>query len=336
MSSQPVPEARPSLLTQYRFTWHIGFCRRCGEETAEGHIYGNVPVRPLCELCVYFQQVLRPPQYRNPYDSDTWSMSPFNPRLAEGPPQTEGHTVESVEFRCSGVGTQTTTVGTQTLSETRTKNTQTFIKGFGADQAEIAHRRWKIHPGDWFCETCGNCNFQFRDTCNNRNCRSPRVPEFRSSGVVTAVSVGTQTKFMKRRKKFKPGDWLCEACGTHNFHFRETCHNPDCPNLEFNVVTGDCEADPRVQRGDSRGAGPPGLELPYVKSTMGTQTVSVGTQTEFMRERKRPKFKPGDFKPGDWFCEACGNHNFHYREVCHNPHCPDQRVQNVVSRWGNT
>ena len=111
---------------------------------------------------------------------------------------------------------------------------------------------------------------------------------------------------MKRGKKFKPGDWLCEACGTHNFHFRETCHNPDCPNLEFNVVT------------------------------MGTQTVSVGTQTEFMRERKRPKFKPGDFKPGDWFCEACGNHNFHYREVCHNPHCPDQRVQNVVSRWGNT
>ena len=50
------------------------------------------------------------------------------------------------------------------------------------------------------------------------------------------------------------------------------------------------------------------------ETTMGTQTVSVGTQTKFMSKRK--------FKPGDWFCEACGNHNFQFREVCHNPHCP--------------
>ena len=282
MSLQPLPEAGPPLLTQYRFcspwafqpgvqpqhgvaalaalgtsssgslpppvlTWCIGQCRRCGEETAEGHIYDDVPVRPLCELCVYFQQVLRPPQIRIARDSDTWSMLPFVPRLAEGPrTQTP----------------QTTTVGTQTLSETRTTvGTQTVSRCSGVDTTEIEmrpRRRWKIHPGDWFCGTCGNHNYQFRDTCYNKKC--PTI-------------------------EFKRGDWMCSHC--HNYNWAK---EPVC-----------------TQCGETR-------------TTMGTQTVSVGTQTwseAMMRERKRWKFHPGD-----WFCEACGNHNFQFREACNNPHCP--------------
>ena len=224
MSLQPLPELGPPLLTQYRFcspwafqpgvqpqygvaalaalgtsssgslpppvlTWCIGQCRRCGEETAEGHIYDDVPVRPLCELCVYFQQVLRPPQYHNARDSDTWSMSPCIPRLAEGP-QTQTP--------------QTTTVGTQTLSETRTTmGTQTVSVGTQtwSEARMSARKRWKFKPGDWFCEACGNHNFRFREACNNPHC--PTI-------------------------EFKRGDWICSRCHNHNWAKNVVCNTWWC------------------------------------------------------------------------------------------------------------
>ena len=44
------------------------------------------------------------------------------------------------------------------------------------------------------------------------------------------------------------------------------------------------------------------------------------------------------FKPGDWFCGECGNHNYKTRVGCNNTHCPTMRYKPgdwVCSRCGN-
>ena len=44
------------------------------------------------------------------------------------------------------------------------------------------------------------------------------------------------------------------------------------------------------------------------------------------------------FKPADWFCGECGNHNYRNRAVCNNTHCPTMRYKPgdwICSRCGN-
>ena len=55
--------------------------------------------------------------------------------------------------------------------------------------------------GDWYCETCGNHNYQGRTRCNNTWCPS-------------------MTK--------KPGDWICSTCGNHNYSSRKNCNSKTC------------------------------------------------------------------------------------------------------------
>ena len=45
-----------------------------------------------------------------------------------------------------------------------------------------------------------------------------------------------------------------------------------------------------------------------------------------------------EFKPGDWFCTECGNHNFRNRVGCNNTHCPTVRYKPgdwMCTRCGN-
>ncbi len=52
--------------------------------------------------------------------------------------------------------------------------------------------------GDWYCDLCGNHNYNARTICNNTWCPS-----------VTT----------------KPGDWICSGCGNHNYSSRKVCNS---------------------------------------------------------------------------------------------------------------
>jgi len=138
-------------------------------------------------------------------------------------------------------------------------------------------------PGDWICQQCGNHNFAKNVQC--RKCGTPAPAGAGPSGggnvqaAMNAVFGGGGGGGMMGggdMSNVKPGDWFCQSCGTHNFAKNAQCRSCGAPN-------------PTGGMGGMMGCG-------------GGMMAMAGQNA--------------NFKPGDWICQACGNHNFAKNETC--------------------
>ncbi|KAA6393164.1 MAG: hypothetical protein EZS28_011310 [Streblomastix strix] len=83
---------------------------------------------------------------------------------------------------------------------------QTISPSFGQQPQEQ-------REGDWYCSSCGNFNFAFRETC--QNCPGKRSE---SNRIITLTN---QQRIYEI--KGKPGDWTCPNCKSYNYSFRSDC-----------------------------------------------------------------------------------------------------------------
>lgn len=148
--------------------------------------------------------------------------------------------------------------------------------------------------GDWMCPSCGNHNYANRQACNRCGAAKP--------GAWPGM-MGMAMKFMGQMggggtPNFRPGDWVCAACGNHNYSSRESCNKCQAPK--------------------PAGAGCGG----------GMATMSFGA---FGGGGCSPSFSP-NIRPGDWTCAACGNHNYASREVCNK--CGGPKTEGVAAAAG--
>ena len=107
----------------------------------------------------------------------------------------------------------------------------------------VAPSATPFRPGDWMCEPCGYHNYASNVVCNRRGCEATRPPNVGAAQggfggaphVNDAASVGVgapQQSFRPAanfpQKPFRPGDWMCEPCGYHNFASNVMCNRRGC------------------------------------------------------------------------------------------------------------
>lgn len=167
--------------------------------------------------------------------------------------------------------------------------------GQGQPQGQQQHQ---LHPkpGDWPCPSCGFHNFAKNETC--RRCGTNR-PE----GVLVVANPGGGMQEMMGhpggcaggcggpgggmqqqggKGDMRPGDWACPSCGFHNFSKNEACRRCGTSRPEG---AGMAMQGGGQMMGCGGGCGGGGCGGPNIR-------------------------------PGDWFCQACGNHNFARNVAC--------------------
>ena len=90
-----------------------------------------------------------------------------------------------------------------------------------------------------------------------------------------------------REECFKPGDWACKKCGQHNFPDKEVCSNYKCK----------AERDVEV----------------LSKPAPMTPPKAAGAPPSWCDSCNKPRAEC--WKPNDWNCPFCGNHNWARKQV---------------------
>eukprot|EP00445_Apocalathium_hangoei_P032443 CAMPEP_0203962010 /NCGR_PEP_ID=MMETSP0359-20131031/92308_1 /ASSEMBLY_ACC=CAM_ASM_000338 /TAXON_ID=268821 /ORGANISM="Scrippsiella Hangoei, Strain SHTV-5" /LENGTH=157 /DNA_ID=CAMNT_0050897129 /DNA_START=71 /DNA_END=544 /DNA_ORIENTATION=+ len=102
---------------------------------------------------------------------------------------------------------------------------------------------------------------------------------------------------------FREGDWLCAACGDHQFKRNTKCKrcgeaNPEAPDTSECkwCQQGECWDHGQIDKpkGNGKGKG-------KMMQMMGMMFGGGGGS---------------GFKPGDWKCPGCGDHQFARNEAC--------------------
>ncbi|KAK4257372.1 hypothetical protein QN277_006967 [Acacia crassicarpa] len=80
-------------------------------------------------------------------------------------------------------------------------------------------------PGDWYCsaENCGAHNYASRSKCF-------RCAALKDDNGVSDHRYGLGSSSLHPPPGWKPGDWMCSSCGTHNYASREECFKCKTPN----------------------------------------------------------------------------------------------------------
>eukprot|EP00747_Dinoflagellata_sp_TGD_P077398 gnl/TRDRNA2_/TRDRNA2_159576_c0_seq2.p1 gnl/TRDRNA2_/TRDRNA2_159576_c0~~gnl/TRDRNA2_/TRDRNA2_159576_c0_seq2.p1 ORF type:complete len:243 (+),score=26.32 gnl/TRDRNA2_/TRDRNA2_159576_c0_seq2:57-785(+) len=73
-----------------------------------------------------------------------------------------------------------------------------------------------MRQGDWTCHSCGNINYQNRESCNK--CGIPKTAFISKSGM-------------------RAGDWLCPTCQNHNYADKAACNKCGTPKGQTPVHT---------------------------------------------------------------------------------------------------
>eukprot|EP00811_Abedinium_folium_P000772 NODE_10708_length_1334_cov_5.347142.p2 GENE.NODE_10708_length_1334_cov_5.347142~~NODE_10708_length_1334_cov_5.347142.p2 ORF type:complete len:280 (+),score=58.63 NODE_10708_length_1334_cov_5.347142:104-943(+) len=116
------------------------------------------------------------------------------------------------------------------------------------------------------------------------------------------------------RGGMKPGDWMCEACGNHNFASRQVCNKCAGPHSGTAVAASPPPVTP-VPVPTSRAYGP---VVRTATNGAGKQELGRGVSKAPVRaapyDPAPPSSKP--IMDGDWMCPQCNNHNFASRVTC--------------------
>eukprot|EP00933_Yihiella_yeosuensis_P002998 TRINITY_DN10527_c0_g1_i1.p1 TRINITY_DN10527_c0_g1~~TRINITY_DN10527_c0_g1_i1.p1 ORF type:complete len:437 (-),score=68.19 TRINITY_DN10527_c0_g1_i1:107-1417(-) len=168
----------------------------------------------------------------------------------------------------------------------------TSCRRCGEMKPVISGNNQVMKPGDWICPNPSCKDLQFEKNIECRKCGTPkpggggrdtgrgssRGPQIRHEPYSPPVRSAPALPASNGRD-FKAGDWNCPACGDHQFERNQTCRK--CGEPKPRESEGRYGAHPRA-----REQAPP------------------------RRESERP------FKPGDWSCPNCGDHQFGRNEVC--------------------
>ncbi|KNC81591.1 hypothetical protein SARC_06092 [Sphaeroforma arctica JP610] len=103
---------------------------------------------------------------------------------------------------------------------------------------------------------------------------------------------------------FRPGDWMCPACQNHNFARNQSCRKCNGPRVE--------------------GGGPP-MHVRQPGPPMGGMgpPMHAGNPHQGGMPHGGGGI-PANFRPGDWMCPACNNHNFARNNSCRSCYAPKQ------------
>jgi len=75
---------------------------------------------------------------------------------------------------------------------------------------------------DWICKACKNHNYASKMSCNK--CGAPREGMMMGAGMMMMGKGGAVMMPMAMGKNMKEGDWMCSACGNHNYSSRTACN----------------------------------------------------------------------------------------------------------------
>eukprot|EP00435_Cladocopium_sp_Y103_P021129 s1693_g5.t1 len=160
--------------------------------------------------------------------------------------------------------------------------------------------------GDWHCPACGDHQFARNASCRRCGAEKPAVgvPQVLPRGVQQVIeidglhyipapiqptqSLPTQVVRPSNGQEFKAGDWSCPACSDHQFERNATC----------------------------RKCGTPKPAVPTVSSAGPTIRGPAATLLAEIQSRHADRKAGSDFKPGDWVCPGCGDHQFQRNEHC--------------------
>lgn len=109
----------------------------------------------------------------------------------------------------------------------------------------------------------------------------------------------------------RPGDWMCAACGNHNFASRQVCNRCNEPKTE-DAQEYEAPARPLYKPIVSTQTNANARFQPYgyaAKARLARPVASAHSQLNFASGAS-------DVKEGDWMCPLCGNHNFASRVNC--------------------
>ncbi|CAE7525985.1 unnamed protein product [Symbiodinium natans] len=140
-------------------------------------------------------------------------------------------------------------------------------------------------PGDWNCPSCGDHQFGRNETC--RKCGTPKPGDVSASQHLAALSQSAPLGGRDNSQDFKPGDWKCPRCGDHQFERNAACRK--------------CGEPKPAQSGGA----------PQVYGIAGSLLADIQARAV----AGGPPMS-GGFKPGDWTCAACGDHQFGRNETC--------------------
>ena len=109
----------------------------------------------------------------------------------------------------------------------------------------------------------------------------------------------------------RPGDWMCEACGGHNFASRNSCFTCNRGNPALVGGAGGAAAAPVGSGANSVPLGQPADPMMAAASMASTQAFSQIGVGAFNQGAASSAMKMGD-----WMCQSCGGHNFANKVAC--------------------
>lgn len=156
--------------------------------------------------------------------------------------------------------------------------------GRGGSPSSFAPR-----AGDWTCNECNTVNFRSRPRCFSCRAARPANAHTARGGAATATAAAEGSSG-PGGVTLRRGDFLCVACGEHNYASRTACFRCGEAKGESQIYKGGADADRNSSASrEPKPAAPAGAEM----------------------------------MAGDWMCPSCNHINFRRRMQC--MHCKMSR-----------
>jgi len=171
------------------------------------------------------------------------------------------------------------------------------------------------------CPACGNHNYASKTACNRCGIPKPGLSfgGMASYGSFAASGGGGGGAKQSLPANARPGDWICSACGNHNYASKTVCNR--------------CGAPPNgIGAG---GYGMASLGQGMARSSPYGKGGGMGMAAMMMMGGKVQSM-PNGMRQGDWICPACNNHNYASKTHCNKCGVPKEtKVSNAGMRDGD-